>query len=129
MICDAKKYQIPNILIMLGYITGLYLNLNQYGAKGMMYFTVELVIPILILFLLFEIGCLGAGDIKLLSVLATMVGVALTMKTFILSVVIASLVIVILCVREKAMIKRKLHYSYYIAAAYYFMQIKEEIIR
>lgn len=123
MVFDAKYYKIPNQLIGLGYITGAMLNIESFGPGGVINFIVSSAVPIILLYLLFVLRGIGAGDIKLLSVTASMVGAELAMRAFMLSVLIAAVVAVYLCIREKTISKRKLHYSYYISAAYFLLQL------
>lgn len=54
---------------MLGLGTGLLVQLCESGGRGIFLFIIQIIVPIIVLFLLFLIGALGAGDIKLFSVI------------------------------------------------------------
>ena len=122
---DAREYKIPNELIILGYIGGLLLNLHRYQIMGVAIFITKAIWPILLLSLLTVVKGLGAGDVKLFSVMSTMVGAADLVTTFIYSVMIAGVIAIGLCIKNGHIVKRKLHYSYYIAAAFFLLQYKQ----
>ncbi len=126
-LCDARDYKVPNTLIALGYITGAYINVASFGVKGIAFFLIKGLWPILLLYILFLARGLGAGDIKLFSVMSTMVGGALTGRSMILSVILAAVAVLFLCIRHKAIPKIKLHYSYYITASFLLILVKEEL--
>ena len=122
---DARDYKIPNELIILGYIGGLLLNLHSYQIMGVAIFITKAIWPILLLSLLTVVKGLGAGDVKLFSVMSTMVGAADLVTTFIYSLMIAGVIAIGLCIKNGHIVKRKLHYSYYIAAAFFLLQYKQ----
>lgn len=60
--------RISNRLIVSGLIWGFALRIMGEGSAGAVHFLVNISIPVILLFLLFQLRALGAGDIKLLSV-------------------------------------------------------------
>ena len=68
--------KISNRLIVCGLIWGLVLKIWGNGYVGILYFILNITIPVVLLFLLFQMHALGAGDIKLFS----LVGSFLTTK-------------------------------------------------
>ncbi len=115
---DARDYKIPNQLICAGYIAGLFVNLWLYQLPGSIIFIVNALVPLLITYLLFWIGGLGAGDVKIFSVLSTLVGVKVTIRVMIISIFVAAAVILLISIYKRKLIRKKLHYSYYILAGY-----------
>lgn len=121
-IFDAMSYRIPNQLIILGYAAGIYFNLAEYGMQGFVHFICKASWPILALSILYLFGKqMGAGDIKLFSVMATTMGTRITVNTIILSVMLAAITIVLVSLYEGQLLKRKLHYSFYITAAFFLL--------
>ena len=59
--------KISNRLIVCGLIWGLVLKIWGNGYVGILYFILNITIPVVLLFLLFQMHALGAGDIKLFS--------------------------------------------------------------
>lgn len=97
---DLKKEKINNYWISLGWIIGFSYQLSRQGPLGVGVFFAGAAVPILLLYLLFYFRMLGAGDIKLLSVLGGFVGPAaaaiLVGVSFVFGAVL-SLAILILC--------------------------------
>ena len=121
---DARDYKIPNELIILGYAAGLCLNIQSFQLIGIYLFIIKALGPVLILYLLYQIKGLGAGDIKMFSVMSTLVGVELTTEVMIMSVMLAGIAILLLILYEKRIeLKRRLHYSFFMTAAFFLLQI------
>ena len=119
---DAKNYRIPNELIILGYCAGFVFNVTTYQSMGVVYFIGKAIWPILLLYLLFLARGIGAGDIKLFSVMSTMVGASDLIDTMMYSVMLAGIIAVIICFKERQIVKKNLHYSYFITAAFFLHQ-------
>lgn len=66
---DLKTDRISNRLILFGLFLGLPYQILLNGARGILVFLLNGCVPILLFFLFYRIKALGAGDIKLLSVL------------------------------------------------------------
>lgn len=122
---DAKNYKIPNQLICLGYVLGIMSCIFSYGISGIRIFVLNAIWPIVLLYLLFSIGAIGAGDIKLFSVMSSMVGATVINKTILYSIFLAGGAAILLCIKEHEIIKRKLHFSYYISAGYFIVWLME----
>ncbi len=67
---DLREGRVPNILIISGYTTGFIYAICEKGASGIPEAIISLAWPILLLYVLFRIRALGAGDIKLFSVIS-----------------------------------------------------------
>lgn len=101
VICDLKDFRIPNELILLGYVTGLFISVSTYNQAGILMFLVNVLWPIAALYIFFLLGGLGAGDLKLFSVIATMVGANYALKTMVISLILGALLGMISIVRNK----------------------------
>lgn len=71
---DLAEEQIPNYWIIAGWMTGFVLQVYLSGCSGIFVFLTGGSVPIFLLFLLFYFRMMGAGDIKLLSVLGGLMG-------------------------------------------------------
>ncbi|WP_430229522.1 A24 family peptidase [Nitrosomonas communis] len=74
---DIRQYRIPNALILLGVILGLLLNIlvPQYmGGLGFSMSLAGLGVGLVILFPLYLLRAMGAGDIKLMAMIGAFVG-------------------------------------------------------
>ena len=97
---DLSRQRIDNRWILLGWIGGFSYQVYYYQLSGAGYFLIGCLLPIVVLYLLFWFRMLGAGDIKLLSVLGGFIGPAAVFKCIGLSLLfgaILSLAILILC--------------------------------
>ena len=65
---DFQTGKISNRLIVSGLIWGLAFRLMGDGMAGVLPFLIHISIPVILLFLLFSLRILGAGDIKLFSI-------------------------------------------------------------
>lgn len=61
-----------------------------YGCRGVLYFILNVTIPVILLYLLFRMRALGAGDIKLFSVTGSFMTAEQLMRVIIYSFVIAA---------------------------------------
>lgn len=66
---DIRTGRISNRLVCFGLGTGLIFQIWESGSRGMFVFLIQVIFPVIILFLLFLMRALGAGDIKLFSVI------------------------------------------------------------
>lgn len=71
---DLNRQKIDNRWIALGWLGGFSYQFVRDGLKGAGIFFLGSIVPILLLYLLFWFRMLGAGDIKLLSVLGGFMG-------------------------------------------------------
>jgi prepilin peptidase CpaA len=72
---DIKNWRIPNWLIGFGMISGFTWGAVQSGFRtGLLKSLLGVIVPIVILYFLFLIKALGAGDIKLFAVVGSYIG-------------------------------------------------------
>lgn len=115
---DFKSYKISNHLILSGFIIGLIFNLYEAGWMGVVIWFLGVMIPCILLFSLFLLKVLGAGDIKLFSVVGGFYGTSFVLKSILVAFIIAALMSVIHLVKYKQVFYR-LHYLVnYIQTAY-----------
>ena len=63
---DSKKGKIPNLLLAIGAVYGL---LRVFYYQNFLSHIPSIILPVVILYPLYKIGTIGAGDIKLFSVM------------------------------------------------------------
>ena len=68
VVMDFGNGRISNRLIVSGLIWGLAFRLLGEGSAGAVHFLMNISIPVILLFLLFSLHIMGAGDIKLFSI-------------------------------------------------------------
>ncbi len=73
---DIRYGKISNRLIVTGLFTGFLFQIMEYQVLGVYYFIRNISVPVILLYLFFQMRVLGAGDIKLFS----MIGSILTIR-------------------------------------------------
>lgn len=90
-ICDIRKRKIPNTLIVIGWLMSLLLRFWQEGVEGFLKSIAAALAILAIGFLLFWIRAIGAGDIKLWSVVGSMHGLSYFLDVLTVSLVLAAI--------------------------------------
>lgn len=97
---DLLKQRVSNVWIGLGWCLGLVYWLNARGTAGLRIFLLGAALPVLALYSLFYFRMLGAGDIKLFSVLGGFLGWKVILRGMVLSFLIGgvfSAVFLLMC--------------------------------
>ncbi len=111
---DLWDYKIRNPVIIAGWVTALCLNTVTNGFYGILNTVFCIIITILIGFPVFMTGGIGAGDIKLMSVIGGMYGLAFLAKVSMLFLIMAGAVSLVKLIRKRALISRTKAFIYYI---------------
>ena len=90
-VTDMQYMQICNRLILCGLLYGLGIRIMGSGFYGVQYFILNITIPVVLLYLLFQMRALGAGDIKLFSVVGSFITTEQLIKVMLYSFVIAAI--------------------------------------
>ncbi len=85
LISDIRIYKIKNQIVYPFMLMGLTLNIAIFGLQGLKTSIEGIFIPIVLLFPLYLLRMLGAGDIKLFSAIGSIMGVAFILKCMIVS--------------------------------------------
>ncbi len=73
VIYDIKTYKIPNKLNLAGCFTGILYSMICGGVRGVFNSLIWIFIPVVLMFILYCFSVIGAGDIKLFSVIGSFV--------------------------------------------------------
>ncbi len=71
---DLKQHRIPNHLNMACIFVGVSYNSLQYGLAGFLFSIKGFLLGLLLMFLLYRINAVGAGDVKLFAALGSLMG-------------------------------------------------------
>ena len=88
---DFKEGKIRNRLILTGLAAGLFFQIAEAGWKGAGVFLRNVSIPVILCYLLFLMHALGAGDIKLFSVIGGIWDLHMLMLTIMVSFLVAAM--------------------------------------
>lgn len=106
VIMDLKSYKISNYLILTGVFTGFIFHLFEHGRAGISLCFFGMIVPIVILFPLFIIKALGAGDIKLFSVIGSYMGIIYVFKSIAAAFIIGAVMSLIYLIRYRQVFYR-----------------------
>lgn len=103
---DLKSYKISNLIIVIGIPTGFIFQIYEFGSKGIISGLFGSILPILLLFLLFLFKVLGAGDVKLFSVIGSFYGASFVFQTIIIAFLFGGLLSIVHLIKSKQVIYR-----------------------
>lgn len=87
---DLRSMRVPNRLIAAGILLGVLLRLTGSGTEDVLHIIADLVSPVLLLYPVYLVRGLGAGDVKLFAFVSVTVGFRLTLQIIIYSFIIGS---------------------------------------
>jgi len=114
-VCCDCRYRIPNWLIAVGHVAGLLWQGASAGKEGIAVWFLGVICPIIILYILFYCKMLGAGDIKLLSVIGGFGGFSAVIEVMICSVFFGGLLSVIFLLKNHNLKYRMQYLKSYIS--------------
>ena len=112
---DLKSYKIKNYIIVIGIVSGIFINCKEAAFQSIYFYLLGMILPVLILLPLFIIKALGAGDIKLFSVIGCYLGTYSVCKVIVISFLIGAILSLFYLIKNKALIKRLDHLRSYIS--------------
>lgn len=124
VVTDLTKGKISNRLIACGLLSGLAFRIFGEGGAGILTFVIHISIPVILFYLLFQMRALGAGDIKLFSVIGAFVSVRELLLIMVCSLFVGAVQGVIKIVHQKVVLgqpKEKrtiIHFSVAIMLSY-----------
>ena len=89
---DMIQTRISNRLIVLGLALGFLFRFMTEGSKGVLFFVVNISIPVILLYLLFQMRALGAGDIKLFSMIGAFIATEQLLRIMVMSFVAGAVI-------------------------------------
>ncbi|NLL06544.1 MAG: prepilin peptidase [Clostridiaceae bacterium] len=110
---DIRSYKIKNKIILTFIVIGVLTNSITHGYEGFIDSFLGVIIPLLLLFILYALKMLGAGDIKLFSALGAVFGAKYIFEILAYSFIAGGIIALILILARKNAKDRILHlYNY-----------------
>jgi prepilin peptidase CpaA len=101
-ISDARRSLIPNALTVSAAAVGLIYHMVFEGWVGLMDSAMGLAVGFVMLLILYSLGALGAGDVKLFAAMGAMMGALFVWQSMMYSLIYAGLIgIFLLAIRKK----------------------------
>ncbi|KAB3532809.1 A24 family peptidase [Alkaliphilus serpentinus] len=110
---DVKTYKVKNSLTIPFAILGGAINILDHGTKGLVDSVLGILLPIVILFILFVLRMLGAGDIKLFAAIGSILGIKMVFNVMIYSFIAGGIIAFLLILLRKNGLKRIRHFLLY----------------
>lgn len=111
---DTKSYSVKNSVILFFAAAGLIVNCVELGVTGLVNWLMGISLPILVLFVLFILRMLGAGDIKLIGVIGGLLGLDFLMKSSVYMLIVAGVMALMKMLIERNLIIRLKHFFNFI---------------
>jgi prepilin peptidase CpaA len=121
---DYKYYKVLNKIVYTSMLFGVILSAIFYGYHEALFSVFRIFIVILILFPLYILKFLGAGDIKLLSAIGTFLNFIQTGKIIIYSIIAGGIIGVILLLTRRNSIQQFTKLITYLKTCFYTFSIK-----
>lgn len=106
LFCDFLTYKIPNKLILCGAVGGSLVFLFERGLSDIPILIIGFLIPVCVLILPYGIGALGAGDVKLFSIMTAFIGIKPTLICMIFSFCVGAVISLLILLYNKSLIRR-----------------------
>lgn len=116
---DAKEKRIPNFLTFPVIFIGLILNIIMNGLNGAIFSFYGFISGLVIFFIPFVLGLMGAGDVKLMAAIGALMGWRFTVLSILFSAISGIIVVFVYLIYKKKL------FSYF---RKYFAIIAETIL-
>ena len=113
---DYRRRKIPNPMIVVILTVGVGESILRNGIRGVGEYLFVAIVVLLLLYPLFRLGGLGAGDVKLLSVCAGYFSESKVFYFLFFSLLISAVISVIQVCRERNVLDRASYFCEYVVA-------------
>lgn len=111
---DMKERKIPNFLILVGWLLALIFRFLQEGRTGILSCVLAVFITVTVCFPVFLLRAVGAGDIKLLTLISAMHGWKHLLQTTIIWLILAGALSVVILIRNHLVAERLRYLWFYL---------------
>lgn len=118
VIGDCLQYRVKNPLIIYGLFAGLIYQIIYNNLGGIYLWLLGSLLPIFILGILFLIKALGAGDIKLFSVIGGFYGPRMVSRVIVIAFLVGGLLSIFQLIRSKNLIFRLQYLAEFISTSF-----------
>ena len=122
---DILRGRIPNLLIAVGFISGLVYLIADHSAAEICKRILASVLIFGLLFLFYAIGTMGAGDIKLLMMISMYVDIVNYGQILMACLMVAAVMSLYKLVRDGSLISRMMYFFTYVQACLTGGELKE----
>ena len=113
--CDYRKKKIPNLLILSVFVFGVGWRLWLEGITGSLFYLGQAAVVMIPMYFLFQIGVMGAGDVKLFGVTAGFLPFNKLFVFLFVSLLIAAMLSLFKLLKRNNLVNRMRHLFCYLA--------------
>lgn len=118
LICDIKTYKINNVITISFALIGAATNFFLKGSGGLVYSLLGWCVPVGVLFILFALRMLGAGDIKLFGAIGAVMGYKFALYSIMYSFLFGGVIAVAILITRKNSKERLKHLRLYLKSCF-----------
>jgi prepilin peptidase CpaA len=107
-IIDIRYCVIPNWLTVTGVLAGISYHVCTERIEGLLFSISGLFIGLTLLFILYLLGAIGAGDVKLFAAYGAIAGIEFVMQNIIYTLAYACLIGIVILIIQKKLFHRML---------------------
>ncbi|NEW06494.1 prepilin peptidase [Paenibacillus sp. SYP-B3998] len=101
-VIDVRKSILPNMLTLGGVLAGYSYHFFIHGWNGLKFAFLGSITGFIVLLLLYALGALGAGDVKLFAAIGALMGVSFIIQCMVYSILFAGIIgLFLLLVRKQ----------------------------
>lgn len=119
---DWKKHKIYNSVTYTGMVLGFILNSIAYGSDGFISCCISFVVALLFFLIFYALKLIGAGDVKLILAIATLMNVFYAFAGLIIGSLLAGIYGIYIWIKTKNK-RAKIPYGIFIGIGFYIYEI------
>ncbi len=112
---DYRQNRIPNWIVVFGIISGFIISFIHGGMGLFLEGLLGMVLPVIILYPVFMIGAIGAGDLKLFAVVGSYLGIKGITISFIIAFIVGAIISLVKMLRFHNFKERIYYFFSYMA--------------
>ncbi|MFA9398921.1 MAG: prepilin peptidase [Clostridiaceae bacterium] len=116
---DIRYYKVKNKVVISFIFIGIITNILLYGLAGLKISIIGMFTPFVILFLLFTLRMIGAGDVKLFCAIGSIGGMNFVLNNLVYSFLCGGIISIFLMIIRKNFIERMKYFYNYIFKCIY----------
>ncbi|PQQ67063.1 prepilin peptidase [Acetivibrio saccincola] len=122
---DYKYLKIKNFIVYPAMLAGFLINLIMSGTGGLKDSFLGIIVPFITLFLFYALRFLGAGDVKLFSAIAAIMGIRFVIYCMAYSFLFGGFLALLIMIKRKNFFERFKKLLLYLRDLFIFMKLEK----
>jgi prepilin peptidase CpaA len=124
LISDIKTGRIKNFIVLPFIAAGPVISLIFFGSRGLLDSIAGILVPVVILFILYALKMLGAGDIKLFCAIGSIMGAKFAICSMLYSFIAGGIFAIFIMLARKNAAERMKSFFTYLKHSFLTMSLK-----